>query len=228
MTHECLASQHWVWLATEVQPGLDARLALATALRAELEADFPAELAETRMWRLPVLGNGHGAKLRAALRTGIRILPGAEDCVARLVTAGRLALLRESIQEVQAMIEGATLETDADRSAEDTARRIHARHVDLSIAWEAHELTRDIVKTCKDRDHELYTSKIRTCIPPYYRGVLANIAHFNGQSPRQLVAETPTSRRAVAATQKNAPRQGFCNLTDHQLETRALQPLHNI
>ena len=226
-THQCLASEHWVWVATEVQPGLEPRLALATALRAELEADFPAELAARLLRRLPALGNGHGEKLRAALRTGIRILPGGDHFIARLVTRGRLGLLHESVLEVQAMMDdGATLEMEGASSAEAVACRFHARYVNLSIAWETHELTRDKVKTYKDQDSELYTSMIRTCIPPYYRGVLANSVLLRVQSPR-LRAETPTSRRAAGATQKNGPLMDSLNRTAYQPERKILQPLPN-
>ena len=78
VSRDCLSSCHWVYLATEVQPDLDARMALATALRAELDEEISAGHAEKYtqvaavLENLPPLEPTKAASLRDALRLRVR------------------------------------------------------------------------------------------------------------------------------------------------------------
>ena len=103
VSRDCLSSCHWVFLATEVQPDLDARMALATALRAELDEEISPGQAEKYtqvaavLENLPPLEPAQAASLRDALRLRTRrisLLDGEMDGG----LTGRCMLLRSELE----------------------------------------------------------------------------------------------------------------------------------
>ena len=103
VSRDCLDSRHWVFLATEVQPDLDARMALATALRAELDEEIPADHAAEYtqvaavLRNLPPLEPAEAARLRDALRLRAKHI-GLHDSEMDGGLSGRCLLLRRELE----------------------------------------------------------------------------------------------------------------------------------